>query len=232
MKRLTEDNLDEINRNNRLRGNIIKWWNIIMQSVMRIVHRKPEVGPEKKEDLPEADMSGADMSEAGLYEDILKKNNRTDDVFESAMRDMQEVKEKKADEDKQPDGTNHADEASQIYKRLMEEARMDEEKKRQEIEQARLMAENDQKAKEEEAKQIYERLMEEARMDEEKKKQEIEQARIVAESEENDQKAKEEEAKRIYERLMEEARMDEEKKQQEIEQAKMMAESTENGEGS
>lgn len=128
MRKLTEDELDEINRENSLKANIIKWWNVIVKNPDQQDSPKAEkptrkrTGKEKKE-ADEVDAFSEDSK--ALYESILKENNRDSNVYQSAMENIREEEEKVLEE------------ANKIYERLMREAQMDEEKKLQEIEAAK-----------------------------------------------------------------------------------------------
>lgn len=128
MRKLTEDELDEINRENSLKANIIKWWNVIVKNPDQPDFPKDEkptrkkVGKEKKGIVTDNAFSEDNKA---LYESILKENNRDGDVYQSAMENIREEEEKALEE------------ANRIYERLMREAQMDEEKKLQEIEAAK-----------------------------------------------------------------------------------------------
>lgn len=122
MKKPNEDKLDEIIRNNNLKSNLIKWWNVNFEF------------PDQQKDKDAAELAADDKdafseSNTVLYESILKDNSRDEDPFEKAMKQVKE------DEDKS------LQEANKIYERLMREAQMDEDKKRQEIEEAKRLAE-------------------------------------------------------------------------------------------
>lgn len=124
MRKPNEDKLDEIIRNNNLKGNLIKWWNVNFKI------------PEQQEENTDETSASADgdnvFSEGNtvIYESILKDNSRDEDPFEKAMKQVQEENDKSIEE------------ANKIYERLMQEAQMDEDKKWQEIEEARRNAEN------------------------------------------------------------------------------------------
>lgn len=130
------DKVDERNRERYLRGNLIKWWNVKVESEDDDV-----VEEDKLDDL----LSGNDNNNSGgifnglinqpapqgLDEDermllglIMDKSDRSD-VFNSAMDEMNAEKER---------------EANEIYERLMKEAAEDEAKKQNEIEAAKLAA--------------------------------------------------------------------------------------------
>lgn len=130
------DKVDERNRERYLRGNLIKWWNVKVESEDDDV-----VEEDKLDDL----LSGNDNNNLGgifnglinqpapqgLDEDermllglIMDKSDRSD-VFNSAMDEMNAEKER---------------EANEIYERLMKEAAEDEAKKQNEIEAAKLAA--------------------------------------------------------------------------------------------
>ncbi len=121
MRKPNEDKLDEIIRNNNLKSNLIKWWNVNIEL------------PDQQEDGDAAsaadDKDAFSESNTVLYESILKDNSRDEDPFEKAMKQVKE------DEDKS------LQEANKVYERLLLEAQMDEDKKRQEIEEARRLAE-------------------------------------------------------------------------------------------
>lgn len=123
MRKSNEDKLDEIIRNNNLKANLIKWWNVNFKI--------PDQQEENAVDtLASAD--GDDVFSEGntvIYESILKDNSRDEDPFEKAMKQVQEENDKSIEE------------ANKIYERLMQEAQMDEEKKWQEVEKARQSAE-------------------------------------------------------------------------------------------
>lgn len=124
MRKPNEDKLDEIIRNNNLKGNLIKWWNVNFKI------------PEQQEENTGEMSSPADgdnvFSEGNtvIYESILKDNSRDEDPFEKAMRQVQEENDKSIEE------------ANKVYERLMREAQMDEDKKRQEIEKVKQNVEN------------------------------------------------------------------------------------------
>lgn len=128
MRKLTEDELDEINRENSLKANIIKWWNVIVKNPDQPDVPKAEKptrkksGKEKKETIEDDAFSEDNKA---LYESILKDNNRDGNVYQSAMENIREEEEKALEE------------ANKIYERLMREAQMDEEKKLREIEAAK-----------------------------------------------------------------------------------------------
>lgn len=124
MRKSNEDKLDEIIRNNNLKGNLIKWWN---------VNFKIPEQQEKNTDETSAPDDGDDVFSEGntvIYESILKDNSRDEDPFEKAMKHVQKENDKSIEE------------ANKIYERLMQEAQMDEDKKRQEIEEAKRNVEN------------------------------------------------------------------------------------------
>ena len=128
MRKLTEDELDEINRENSLKANIIKWWNVIVKNPDQSDFPKAEKTTRKKagKDKKQADENDAFSEDnKALYESILKDNNRNGNVYQSAMENIREEDEKALEE------------ANKIYERLMREAQMDEEKKLQEIEAAK-----------------------------------------------------------------------------------------------
>lgn len=115
MKKPKEDKLDKINRDNALKSNLIKWWNVHMTSPNQ---------QEEEEFLTATDDDDAfSENNTVLYESILKDNSRDEDPFEKAMKQVQEEENQSLEE------------ANKIYARLMEEAQMDEEKKRMEIEE-------------------------------------------------------------------------------------------------
>lgn len=124
MRKPNEDKLDEIIRNNNLKGNLIKWWNVNFKI------------PEQQEENTDETSASADgdnvFSEGNtvIYESILKDNSRDEDPFEKAMKQVQEENDKSIEE------------ANKIYERLMQEAQMDEDKKWQEVEKARRNVEN------------------------------------------------------------------------------------------
>ncbi|MGN0327137.1 MAG: hypothetical protein ACI4DW_12555 [Lachnospiraceae bacterium] len=132
MRKLTEDELDEINRENSLKANIIKWWNVIVKNPDQPDVAKAEkptrkkAGKEKKGTVTDDAFSEDNKA---LYESILKDNNRDGNVYQSAMENIREEEEKALEE------------ANRIYERLMREAQMDEEKKLREIEAAKIAAE-------------------------------------------------------------------------------------------
>lgn len=119
MRKSNEDKLDEIIRNNNLKANLIKWWNVNFKI------------PDQQEENAggtSASSDGNDVFSDGntvIYESILKDNSRDEDPFEKAMKQVQEENDKSIEE------------ANKIYERLMQEAQMDEEKKWQEVEKAR-----------------------------------------------------------------------------------------------
>ncbi len=117
MRKPNEDKLDEIIRNNSLKANLIKWWNVNFKI--------PEHQEEKADEMPASADGGDVFSEDNtvIYESILKDNSRDEDPFEKAMKQVQEENDKSIEE------------ANKIYERLMQEAQMDEDKKRQEIEE-------------------------------------------------------------------------------------------------
>ncbi len=121
MRKPNEDKLDEIIRNNNLKSNLIKWWNVNIEF------------PDQQEggDAASAadDKDAFSESNTVLYESILKDNSRDEDPFEKAMKQVKE------DEDKS------LKEANKVYERLLLEAQMDEDKKRQEIEEVKRLAE-------------------------------------------------------------------------------------------
>lgn len=116
MKKPNEDKLDEIIRNNNLKANLIKWWNVNMHHA-----------PAQQEEIAEtaADDNAFSETNTVLYESILKDNSRDEDPFEKAMRQVKEEEDQ------------NKEEANKVYERLKQEARMDEEKKWQEIEEIR-----------------------------------------------------------------------------------------------
>lgn len=123
MRKPNEDKLDEIIRNNSLKANLIKWWN---------VNFKIPEQQEENADETSASADGDDVFSEGntvIYESILKDNSRDEDPFEKAMKQVQEENDKSIGE------------ANKIYERLMQEAQMDEDKKRQEIEAVKRSAE-------------------------------------------------------------------------------------------
>lgn len=123
MRKPNEDKLDEIIRNNSLKANLIKWWN---------VNFKIPEQQEENADETSASADGDDVFSEGntvIYESILKDNSRDEDPFEKAMKQVQEENDKSIGE------------ANKIYERLMQEAQMDEDKKRQEIEEVKRSAE-------------------------------------------------------------------------------------------
>lgn len=123
MKKPNEDKLDEIIRNNSLKANLIKWWNVNMDI------------PDQQDDEGDAASSSVDEEDAFsenntvLYESILKDNSRDEDPFEKAMKQVQEEEDKSLEE------------ANKVYERLLQEAQMDEDKKWQEIEEMKRKAE-------------------------------------------------------------------------------------------
>lgn len=124
MRKSNEDKLDEIIRNNNLKANLIKWWNVNFKI--------PDQQEENAVDTS-ASADGDDVFSEGntvIYESILKDNSRDEDPFEKAMKQVQEENDKSIEE------------ANKIYERLMQEAQMDEDKKWQEIEEARRNVEN------------------------------------------------------------------------------------------
>lgn len=124
MRKPNEDKLDEIIRNNNLKANLIKWWN---------VNFKIPEQQEENTDETSASADGDDVFSEGntvIYESILKDNSRDEDPFEKAMKQVQEENDKSIEE------------ANKIYERLMQEAQMDEDKKRQEIEDVKRNVEN------------------------------------------------------------------------------------------
>lgn len=116
MKRPNEDKLDEIIRNNNLKANLIKWWNVKM-------HHAPAQQEETVEETATADDDAFSETNTVLYESILKDNSRDEDPFEKAMRQVKEEEDQ------------NKEEANKVYERLQQEALMDEEKKWQEIEE-------------------------------------------------------------------------------------------------
>lgn len=113
MKKPNEDKLDEIIRNNNLKSNLIKWWNVNMT-----------VPNQQDGAAATADDSDAfSENNTVLYESILKDNSRDEDPFESAMKRVKEEENQSLEE------------ANKIYMRLKQEEQMDEDKKRQEIEE-------------------------------------------------------------------------------------------------
>lgn len=120
MKKPNEDKLDEIIRNNNLKANLIKWWNVNMS-----------VPDQQDGGAPPADDDAFSENNTVLYESILKDNSRDEDPFEKAMRQVKEEE------------TQSLKEANKVYERLMMEAQMDEEKKRQEIEEIKRKTEGD-----------------------------------------------------------------------------------------
>lgn len=124
MRKPNEDKLDEIIRNNNLKANLIKWWN---------VNFKIPEQQEENTDETSASADGDDVFSEGntvIYESILKDNSRDEDPFEKAMKQVQGENDKSIEE------------ANKIYERLMQEAQMDEDKKRQEIEDVKRNVEN------------------------------------------------------------------------------------------
>ena len=119
MRKPNEDKLDEIIRNNNLKANLIKWWNVNFKI--------SEQQEENAEETPAPADGDSVFSEDNtvIYESILKDNSRHEDPFEKAMKQVQEENDKSIEE------------ANKVYERLMQEAQMDEEKKWQEIEKAR-----------------------------------------------------------------------------------------------
>lgn len=122
MKKPKEDKLDKINKENALKANLIKWWNVHMTSPNQ---------QEEEEFLTATDDDDAfSENNTVLYESILKDNSRDEDPFEKAMKQVQEEENQSLEE------------ANKIYARLMEEAQMDEEKKRMEIEEIKRKTES------------------------------------------------------------------------------------------
>ncbi|MDE6530622.1 MAG: hypothetical protein K2K96_07590 [Lachnospiraceae bacterium] len=123
MKKPNEDKLDEIIRNNSLKANLIKWWNVNMHI------------PAQQDGDADTDSTSVDDGDAFsenntvLYESILKDNSRDEDPFEKAMKQVQEEEDKSLEE------------ANKVYERLLQEAQMDEDKKWQEIEDLKRNAE-------------------------------------------------------------------------------------------
>ncbi|MDE6743492.1 MAG: hypothetical protein K2J95_06410 [Lachnospiraceae bacterium] len=123
MKKPNEDKLDEIIRNNNLKANLIKWWNVNMKI------------PDQQDDEGDAASASVDDGDAFsenntvLYESILKDNSRDEDPFEKAMKQVQEEE------------VQSLEEANKVYERLLQEAQMEEEKKWQEIEEIKRNAE-------------------------------------------------------------------------------------------
>lgn len=113
MKKPNEDKLDEIIRNNNLKSNLIKWWNVNMTV------------PNQQDGAaaPADDSDAFSENNTVLYESILKDNSRDEDPFETAMKRVKEEEHQSLEE------------ANKIYTRLKQEAQMDEDKKRQEIEE-------------------------------------------------------------------------------------------------
>lgn len=122
MKKLNEDKLDKINRENTLKSNLIKWWNVHMTS--------PDQREEEEEASTSVDDDAFSEDNTVLYESILKDNSRDEDPFEKAMKQVQEEENQSMEE------------ANKVYARLMEEAQKDEEKKWMEIEEIRRKTEN------------------------------------------------------------------------------------------
>lgn len=122
MKKPKEDKLDKINKENALKANLIKWWNVHMTSPNQ---------QEEEEFLTATDDDDAfSENNTVLYESILKDNSRDEDPFEKAMKQVQEEENQSLEE------------ANKFYARLMEEAQMDEEKKRMEIEEIKRKTES------------------------------------------------------------------------------------------
>lgn len=113
MKKPNEDKLDEIIRNNNLKSNLIKWWNVNMTV------------PNQQDGAaaPADDSDAFSENNTVLYESILKDNSRDEDPFETAMKRVKEEEHQSLEE------------ANKVYTRLKQEAQMDEDKKRQEIEE-------------------------------------------------------------------------------------------------
>ncbi len=124
MRKSNEDKLDEIIRNNNLKANLIKWWNVNFKI--------PDQQGENTDEMSAPADSDDVFSEGNtvIYESILKDNSRDEDPFEKAMKQVQEENDKSIEE------------ANKIYERLMQEAQMDEDKKRQEIEEVKRNIEN------------------------------------------------------------------------------------------
>lgn len=123
MKKPNEDKLDEIIRNNSLKANLIKWWNVNM-------HISDQEDGDADGDPASVDEEDAfSENNTVLYESILKDNSRDEDPFEKAMKQVQEEEDKSQKE------------ANKIYERLQQEAQMDEDKKWREIEEMKRNAE-------------------------------------------------------------------------------------------
>ncbi|MDE6713342.1 MAG: hypothetical protein K2K20_06355 [Lachnospiraceae bacterium] len=123
MKKPNEDKLDEIIRNNSLKANLIKWWNVNM-------HISDQKDGDADEDSSSVDEEDAfSENNTVLYESILKDNSRDEDPFEKAMKQVQEEE------------VQSLEEANKVYERLLQEAQMDEDKKWQEIEEMQRKAE-------------------------------------------------------------------------------------------
>lgn len=113
MKKPNEDKLDEIIRNNSLKANLIKWWNVNMNIPAQ----------------QDGDADAFSENNTVLYESILKDNSRDEDPFEKAMKQVQEEEDK------------NLEEANKFYERLQQEAQMEEDKRWQEIEELSRKAE-------------------------------------------------------------------------------------------
>lgn len=123
MKKPKEDKLDKINRDNALKSNLIKWWNVNMTASDQ----------QEEEDASSTSSDGDDVfseNNTVLYESILKDNSRDEDPFEKAMKQVKEEENQSLEE------------AKNIFERLQAEAQMDEEKKRMEIEEIRRKVES------------------------------------------------------------------------------------------
>lgn len=128
MRKANEDKLDEINRINALKNNLIKWWNVHLE------HCGSKIGSVEGYIIEEDELKVFSEDNTNLYLDILKDNHRLEDVYDLAMQDLKEQEEEEA--------AKLLEEANAIYERLMREAQMDEEAKLMEIEEARRLAEN------------------------------------------------------------------------------------------
>lgn len=134
---LQKDKLDEMNRKTQIHSNIIKWWDVNM---LPSIEEKDESDSsdnnseivEGKDNYPYTGMLYLDDIDDDASREIasmvLEKNNNQD-AFNKAYFSM-ELEEY----------DNKKDEANEIYERLMREAAEDEAKKQKEIEEAKIMA--------------------------------------------------------------------------------------------
>lgn len=142
------DRVDERNKNKKMRGNLIKWWNVNlisdmdnMEEVTETVRvakkvnvqdetqKKPELEDRLKIPGKASDMfqsQGLEEDERELLKLIMEENDKTG-AYESAMEEINQ---------------SQMNEANAIYERLLREQAEDEAKKQAEIEAAKLAAKN------------------------------------------------------------------------------------------